>query len=179
MSAEPRHSIRFLSVILTGGFSLMVPLYSIAAFMARNYTLRYSFDGTCKCFYEPYLARNVPSPGNSPRCITAVLERVLISHRCSRRRSAVHPAAAVRGGLTPAPASCPCAAPLAEVHGQFLLHGVVPPIFAVPHPRVSPLDGHEQSQSHQCRVNCRLPLHRAVRRIHVTRMRIAAPSLCG
>ena len=38
-----------------------------------------SFDATYKSFHEPYLARNVSSPGDRLRRIAPVLERVVIS----------------------------------------------------------------------------------------------------
>ena len=73
--------------------------------------------------------------GNGLCRITTVLEGILISLRCARGRSAVHPAAAVlhRRRLARVPATGPCSASFGLVHIQ--VHGVVPLTSVRPTPR--------------------------------------------
>jgi hypothetical protein len=94
------------------------------------------------CFTRPLASRNsfaISRPGRD--CfsrVVSVLEGILVTLRGARGHPAVHPAAAVRHRRRPAPAPSPCprSTPPAEVHGQFVLHGVDPLISVDPLPGV-------------------------------------------
>ena len=90
--------------------------------------------------FRAHQRRNLPAPGDSLGRVAPVREGILIALWCSRRHSAVQPAAAVRHRRRPAPAAAPRprAASRAAVHGQSALHGVDPSISRDPHPPPAP-----------------------------------------
>ena len=80
--------------------------------------------------------RDCAPVGNRICRVAPMPESVPITPRCSRRLSAVHPAAPVRHRRRPAraPSPCPRSTSGAAVHGQSALHGIDPPISVDPHP---------------------------------------------